>query len=296
MKDITNMKSGYLTAMRYLARGVWECECDCGNICYATTYEITTEAKKSCGCLTSEYFKRAKGQSKTRLYKIWWSIISRCNNPKHNMYRAYGAKGIGVCEEWMRGFETFKIWSLENGYTENSSCRRINTSMNFSPDNCRWVVNNIQESKKKFESPLYRKWTALRRNGFEICNEWKGNFDAFKVWAYENGYNDEDNQWLKRIDKSAGYYPDNCVFLKIKPIESFSPLYSKWITMRALCNCKRGELHRLYTARGIKVCDEWVDDFKAFETWSFENGYTNGSRLRRISGRGNFSPDNCKWI
>lgn len=43
--------------------------------------------------------------------------------------------------------------------------------------------------------------------GIHICEEWR-NFDVFKKWALENGYNDSLS--LDRKDGSKGYYPENC--------------------------------------------------------------------------------------
>lgn len=56
-KDLTGKKFGMLTAIeptdkRYNGTSViWKCECDCGNICEATSYVLTHGTKRSCGCL-----------------------------------------------------------------------------------------------------------------------------------------------------------------------------------------------------------------------------------------------------
>lgn len=46
---------------------LWECECSCGNkdIVYATTYQLTHNKKKSCGCLHTEQ-RSALGKSKKK--------------------------------------------------------------------------------------------------------------------------------------------------------------------------------------------------------------------------------------
>lgn len=36
---------------RYKGNTTWECKCDCGNITYATTHELLSDKKKSCGCI-----------------------------------------------------------------------------------------------------------------------------------------------------------------------------------------------------------------------------------------------------
>ncbi len=61
--DLTNMKFGRLTVIRETKNRrhgyvVWECNCECGNCTYATTYELTSGHKKSCGCLAKEVSAR----------------------------------------------------------------------------------------------------------------------------------------------------------------------------------------------------------------------------------------------
>lgn len=56
-KDLIGQKFNMLTVIgkadveRYKNNTTWECRCDCGNITPATTAELTTAHKKSCGCL-----------------------------------------------------------------------------------------------------------------------------------------------------------------------------------------------------------------------------------------------------
>lgn len=47
-----------------------------------------------------------------------------------------------------------------------------------------------------------------------MCEEWNESYDAFRNWAYENGY--EDGLTIDRIDVNRGYEPDNCRFVDMK--------------------------------------------------------------------------------
>lgn len=57
--DLIGQKFGKLTViaktdMRTASRGVlWECQCDCGNICYVSTNHLQTNNTQSCGCLSN---------------------------------------------------------------------------------------------------------------------------------------------------------------------------------------------------------------------------------------------------
>jgi hypothetical protein len=67
----------------------------------------------SCGCFHREAIKKANtthGQArgkKTREYRIWRSMISRCTNPKSISYPNYGGRGITICDWWLHSFENF---------------------------------------------------------------------------------------------------------------------------------------------------------------------------------------------
>lgn len=139
------MKEGltmlYPTGRKVGHRKVWLCECHCGKL-FETAYP---KRKKSCGC---GWIKHGKYMGKDPLEGVLKQLKQRVLNPNNKDFRYYGAKGVGLCEDWQT-LHGFKKWAYKAGYVPGLSIDRIDPDGNYEPKNCRWIplTENIRRKR-----------------------------------------------------------------------------------------------------------------------------------------------------
>jgi hypothetical protein len=84
----------------------------------------------------------------------------------------------------------------------------------------------------------------------------------------------------------------------------YTTLYHIWRGIKLRCLNEKNPNYKYYGSRGIKICDEWKDNFQAFYNWSIDNGYNeeklpsgrNKLTIDRIDIDGDYTPSNCRFI
>jgi hypothetical protein len=73
------------------------------------------------------------------------------------------------------------------------------------------------------------------------------------------------------------------------------PLYVSWIGMRNRCYYEKHNRFKNYGGKGIKVFENWKNDFLEFYNWAVNNGWEKGLSIDRIDNNLDYCPTNCKF-
>lgn len=195
-KDLTGKKLHYLLVLglgplvenwKSNCSTFWWCRCDCGSVKLYNGNNLKRETIKSCGCMASKLIARSRtshGRTRSREYRTWSAMKTRCYDKNSPSYEYYGPSGIVVCDRWLQSFENFYEDMGEK--PKGKSLGRINNLGNYCKENCRWE-DHFQQNRN-------------RRN--TVMAECRGEVRPLTQWLEESGITRSTFEYRKRSGMS----------------------------------------------------------------------------------------------
>lgn len=130
-----------------------------------------------------------------KTYNVWYQMVDRCTNPKNRAYVNYGAKGVKVCDKWMR-FEDF--YEDMGQQPVGLTLERKNNALGYCPDNVIWASRATQQrntSRTKLSIDIARDIRQKRDEGMKmqdiadlhnISAAYVSQIVSLKIWKEQN--------------------------------------------------------------------------------------------------------------
>ena len=87
-------------------------------------------------------------KTKDPRYTCYRAMLARCYNENNPDYYNYGARGITVCDRWLKSFWNFAEDMGER--PEGFTIERKTSNSNYGPDTCRWATRLDQTHNRRW--------------------------------------------------------------------------------------------------------------------------------------------------
>jgi len=114
-------------------------------------------------------------------------MLKRCEQTTHPHYKEYGGSGISVCEQW----HTFENFFADMGERpEGKTIDRINPTLGYSKNNCRWATQVEQTANRKDAILLFINGAAKTARQWSIDT---GTPEPTIAWRFRTGWSAEES-------------------------------------------------------------------------------------------------------
>lgn len=136
-------------------------------------------------------------------------------------------------------------------------------------------------------SPNFNGWT-VKENKLSINTK---NYFEKKLTISCNCCDETHIIPYQKFKNKKGIYTCKELRKKIKSLNS------RRSNIKVRCYNKNNKDYKRYGARGITMCDEWLNDASSFRDWSLKNGFNDTTlEIDRIDNDKGYSPDNCQYL
>lgn len=91
--------------------------------------------------------------TKHPVYRLRWTLMTRCYSASKEDFPYYQGKGIKICDSWKTNQEVFFKWCLDNGWQKGLVLDRKDPQGNYDPDNCQFITKEDNLKKSHIDSP-----------------------------------------------------------------------------------------------------------------------------------------------
>lgn len=124
------------------------------------------------------------------------------------------------------------------------------------------TIDSLKEGQKVHKLTFVGE---IEKRGIRTYIKVKCDCGVIKFVEYQN--------WRMGKTKTCGceMYP--------KTNDTKHPLYPIWQSMKTRCNNPNDPRYPLYGGNGVRVCEEWNNNFHAYRDWALSNGWKPGTQI-----------------